>query len=93
MEQKPGDIIYTYFLASFMSKFCLSWNWETPLNKVINTQKLENTSVRQKGESQNGCFKKTKHVKFSEKHSCVSGGKKYSFFGKFDMICFLETPV
>ena len=23
--------------------------------------------IRQKGESQNGCFKKTKHVKFSEK--------------------------
>ena len=24
-------------------------------------------NVRQKDESQNGCFKKTKHVKFSEK--------------------------
>ena len=23
--------------------------------------------IRQKGESQNGCFKKTKHVKISEK--------------------------
>ena len=24
---------------------------------------------------------------------CVSGGKKYSFFGKFGVLCFLETPV
>ena len=24
---------------------------------------------------------------------CASGGKKYSFFGKFDVLCFLETPV
>ena len=64
---------------------------------------MENLSViRQKGESQNGCFKKKKHVKFSEKqtfltpwytHVCVLGGKKCSFFGKFDVLCFLETPV
>ena len=25
--------------------------------------------IRQKGESQNGCFKKTKHAKFSEKQT------------------------
>ena len=41
-----------------------------------------------KSKFQNGCFKKTKHVKFSEKRTfltvCVSGGKKWSF---------LETPV
>ena len=24
---------------------------------------------------------------------CVSGGKKYSFFGKFGVLCFLVTPV
>ena len=24
---------------------------------------------------------------------CVSGGKKCSFFGKFDVLCFYETPV
>ena len=47
--------------------------------------------IRQKGESQNGCFKKTKHAKFSQKR--ISGGKKCSFFGKFGVLCFLETPV
>ena len=58
--------------------------------------------IRQKGESQNGCLKKTKHAKVSEKrtfltpwyaHVCVSGGKKCSFFEKFGVLCFLETPV
>ena len=52
--------------------------------------------IWQKGESQNGCFKKTKHAKFSEKKNmclCLSGGKKYSSFGKFGVFSFLETPV
>ena len=46
--------------------------------------------IRQKGESQDGCFKKTKHVRFSEKRTFL---KKCSFFWKFDVLCFLETPV
>ena len=60
--------------------------------------------IRQKGESQNGCFKKTKHTKFSEKwnisyplirtHTCAyQGVRNVRFFGKFDVLCFLETPV
>ena len=31
-------------------------------------------------------FKKTNYV-------CVSGGNKFSFLGKIDVFCFLETPV
>ena len=59
--------------------------------------------IRQKGESQNGCFKKAKQAKISEKQTflppdtytyvCVSGGKKCLFFGNFGVLCFLETPV
>ena len=62
--------------------------------------------IRQKGKSQNGCFQKTKHVQFSVKRTfltppppetqtyvCVSGGKKCSFFGKFGVLYFFETPV
>ena len=30
---------------------------------------LKSSVTRQKGESQNGCFKKTKHAKFSEKRT------------------------
>ena len=57
----------------------------------------------QKGESQNGSNKNTKHAKFSEKRTfftpgthtyvCVSGGKKRSFFGKFGVLCILVTSV
>ena len=57
----------------------------------------------QKGKSQNGCFKKKKHAKFSEKRTfltpdtykyvCVLGNKKCSFFGKFGVLYFLKTPV
>ena len=53
--------------------------------------------IKQKDESQNRCFKKTKHFKLSEKRTflihLLSGGKKCSFFGKFDVLCFLEIPV
>ena len=40
--------------------------------------------IRQKDESQNEYFKKTKPTKFC---------KKCLFFGKFGVLCFLETPV
>ena len=54
--------------------------------KITNLVSLIDRSsvVRQKGESQNGCFKKTKYVKFSEKrtfltswyaHLCVYQGR------------------
>ena len=57
--------------------------------------------IRQKDESQNDCFKKTKHAQFPKNknflppdtHTCVSGGKKCLFFGKFDLLSFLKTPI
>ena len=64
---------------------------------------LSSSAIRQKNVSQSGYFKKTKHGKFSEKRTFltpdrykyvrVSGGMKCSFFGKFGVLCFLETPV
>ena len=68
---------------------------------VVYTTK--SSAIRQNGESQNGCYKKTKHAKFSEKrvfltpdtftYLYVSRGKKRSFFGKFGVLCFLVTTV
>ena len=55
--------------------------------------------IRQKGESQNGGNKETKHAKFSDKptdwhtYIWVSGGKKCSFLGKFGALCFPVTSV
>ena len=44
---------------------------------------FSNSSViRQKGEPQNGCFKKTKHAKFSEKRKCAYQGIKMFVFRK-----------
>ena len=38
------------------------------LKKSANmNESLDSSVIRQKGKSQNGCFKKTKHAKFSEK--------------------------
>ena len=64
----------------------------------ITTNKLLPSVIKQKSESQNGCFKKMNHAKFSQKQTFntyvrVSGGKKCLFFGKFGVFCFLETPV
>ena len=52
--------------------------------------------IRQKGESQNGCFKKTKQAKFSENRIFLTPwhahirmpitGKTCSFFGKFGVL-------
>ena len=65
-----------------VSVFCgRQFPWE------IVSSDYNSSVIRQKGESQNGCLKKTRHAKFSKKRifltPCVSGGKKCSFFGKF----------
>ena len=68
------------------------------------TQLNISSVIRQKGESQNDCFKKkqttpnfpkNEHFLPLDTHTyvCVSGGKKCSFFRKFGLLCFLETPV
>ena len=50
--------------------------------------------------SEYGCFKKTKHAKFSEKikhlltpDTHTQGVKNVRFLRKFGVLCFLETPV
>ena len=58
-----------------------TWN----LFVKIMAEKISLSVIRQKGRFQKGCFKKTKHARFSEKHflppdmhtyMCVSEGKK-----------------
>ena len=61
-------------------------------------------TIRQKGESQSEYSKETKHAKFfgktimfhplTETRTCKNQGvRKYSFFGKFGVLCFLVIPV
>ena len=64
----------------------------------LNTAEDILSVIRQKGKSQNECFKKTKHTKFSEKehflpldtHTFMSvlGGKNCSFLGKFGVLLY-----
>ena len=51
--------------------------------------------IRQKGESQNGCFKKTKHVKFSEKRTFLTswyGVRNVRFSENLTCFVFLKHP-
>ena len=85
-----GSIINIWFCKSFkVTNSC--WgilSFHNKWFKSLLTLNLKHPSmvIRQKGESQNGCFKKAKHAKISEKNICL-------FFGNFDVLCFLETPV
>ena len=75
------------------------WNLTLDWNGL--NWKANSSVIRQKGESQNGGNKKTKHAIFSVKTNisypdtqvCILGGKKCSFFGKFHLFCFLATSV
>ena len=68
-------------------------DWNLELSSLV-------IKINKKGESQNGCYKKTKKHQIFRKTNisyllivCVSGGKKCLFFGKFGKLCFLATPV
>ena len=76
----------------------------TPLQLSRKFKNMKYHSVlRPKSESQNGCNKKTKHTKSSEKPTFLFPKyiyvhvriRKYQclFFGKFDVPCFLVTSI
>ena len=64
--------------------------------------KCNSSVIRQKGESQNGCFKNTKHAKFSEKHisnplirtrTCAyQGVRNVRFLENLACFVFLKQP-
>ena len=71
------------------------------LNNAVNNQMvvtfLFSLVIRQKGESQNGCFKKTKHVKFSEKRTFIfwcayQGVRNVHFLENLACFVFLKHP-
>ena len=91
-----------------MKNTCYGGYWTPLLSKFLKNAFSENMNwsssvIRQKGGSQNGYFKKTKHAKFSEKRTFLNPwhvhvrvrirGKKCLFVRKFDILCFLEIPV
>ena len=62
-------------------------------SSVIRQKANLKTGVSRKQSTPN--FPKNEHFLPSDTHTykCVSGGKNVRFFGKFDVLCFLETPV
>ena len=80
--------------------------WDLTKDSVNRKRLFISSLIRKKGESQNRCFKKTKYAKFSEKtnisyplrwtrirtYVCVSGGKKFCFFGNLAYFVFLKYP-
>ena len=101
-------MVWVFISFRFFQHICWAWGKERPfrLVKSFATLEIHNLSIiAQKVESQNGCFKKNKQSKLNfpknehflhlDTHTyvCVSGCKKCSFFEKFSLLCFLETPI
>ena len=102
--QNNLEILNRYGMCYKMLDILLDKSCDPGINFFQHDMNIQNLNkpyissvIRQKGESQNGCLKKTKHAKFSEKmtisYSLCTGGKKCPFFGKFGVLCFLQTPV
>ena len=49
----------------------VNYFWKTPHLRMLD-RVLNMPAIRQKGESPNGCYKKTKPVKFSEKQTFLT---------------------
>ena len=62
-------------------------------SSLIRLNGVSQTGVSRKQSTVN--FRKNEHFLPLDTHTyvCVSGSEKYSFFGKFGVLCFLETPV
>ena len=75
-KKNSSSIFCKYFGRCFFSFFSylthityLHSNTYLPQIETHPFDHCKSSVIRQKGETQNGCFKKTKHVKFSEKQT------------------------
>ena len=90
MQNFKIGLIYFEFVGN-KAKGRISIKQENNLQENKKTRKQENNlqeNKKRKQENKKITFKKTKHAKFSEKLTF-----KCLFFGKFGVLCFLETPV
>ena len=105
---EPRQTVINYFcntLDVFAGSWTRLWIWlvscKTDIEKLLESVRdvaktptnICKTSVLRKPRTPN--FPKKEHFSPPDKntHVCVSGGKKCSFFGKFGVLYFLETPV
>ena len=79
------------YLSDVLAKV---WHWAKTNYQAHWYSQIQLPVIRQKGQSQNGCFKKTKHVKFSEKRtfltprSCAHPGLRNVCFSE-NLTCFV----
>ena len=89
-ENGPNQYEYNLLKKTWVSVKFLYMNWTNIT-----------WAIRQKGKSQNVCYKKIKYAKYSKHflppdmhlHVCVSEVKKCLFYIKFGVLCFLVTPI
>ena len=105
--KKSSDILYQTVIKFYLQIFNFAHLAFAHLNtnQGVFSYMVILSVIRQKGQSQSGYFKKTKHAKMfrktnisypvldTETYLCLSGGKKCSFFEKYSVICLFETPV
>ena len=96
------NIIVSYkwqykFVFGFISFFslwimCLRIIFIRAVRNQAWTKKMYDSSltIRQKDEPKNGCYKKTKYLKFSEKQIFLTTWYAHTCF---DVLCFLVTPI
>ena len=88
------SLLLTYNSYLHTSKAKRYFRWQHWLARFIYHT---SSGIRQKGKSQNGCFKKAKHAKISEKQTFLTPwyAQVYLLYQTciFFNFCFLETPV
>ena len=94
-----GILIDTLLLFDFIGLYShtrrIMRSWSKANRDVSTKSFCEFTAIRQKGKSQNGCYKKIKRAKSTCAYQGGGGGgrEKCSFLKNFGMLCFLVTPV
>ena len=97
-------VVMAMYGKQYKTYFPTLFYFSTFFTSLYTNEKIAKSSIiSQKGESQNGCFKKKSKSHFPKNelflppdmhtYACISGGKKCSFFGKFGVLCFLERLV
>ena len=105
--QSPVLMVCNFIKKANQTQVCSCELWEFFKNTFVTdhlwvTASLSSSVIRQKGESQNGCYKKTKHAKFSETNisyslihtrACTYQGVRKVRLSENLRAFFLVTPV
>ena len=88
-----SSILFKINRNTLEEKHTAPWTFDKVLNTSLCTSKEQiQKRVFQENKARQ-IFQKTPNISYPliRTYMCVSGGKKYSFFGKFGVFCFLET--